>query len=233
MLLHVYASSAQITTDLNPHIKTEDPTETILYTALKKGFVSIMAEVQLVEGELRTGDDQSFEDLYLRPLYDRIQKNNGRIYQDHIGHFYLFIQIEGDEMHTLNALEKTLNAYGGMIAGFKWNSQSNPLKVVLIGATPELASQIMNQASSLITLEGDYFHLDQTISYTKMPVVGLNYDNLDHESLRRTAKRLHRKRKKLRVYNVPHDEGLWKSLIDSGTDFINSKKTQVLLSRTL
>lgn len=231
MFLTVYASSAQISSDMNPHIKTDDPTETILYTALKKGFVSIKADVHLVDGELKTMGDQSFENLYLRPLSDRIQENNGSIYQDYSGLFYLFIQLIGDEKRSLNALEKTLEAYRGMIAGFKWNKQSNPVKVILINASSELASEIMNKESSLISLEGDYSNLDEPVRYTKMPVVALNYDNLDRNSLSKTAKRLHRKGKKLRLYNVPHDRALWESLMASGTDFINSRRTQAFISK--
>ncbi|MCR9249381.1 MAG: hypothetical protein NXI20_03125 [bacterium] len=234
MLLTVFSTSAQVSTDLNPHIKATDPTETIVYTALKKGYVSIKAEVQLMDGKLWSLNGQSFEDVFLKPLLERTEQNNGRIYQDNNSDlFYLFIRIIGDERRALAELEKTLSNYEQMISGFDKNNQRNPLKVVLINTSPVLAEEILSRSSSLISLEGDYAHLDQSSHYTKMPVVGLNYDNLDFESLDEVVKTIHSNGKKLRLYNVPHDEAVWKSLITSGTDFINSKiKSQTFLTDT-
>lgn len=230
--LLAYASSAQTITDVNHHILSDDPTETIVYTALKKGIVSVKAEIRLINGELRCPNYQKFEDLYLKPLYDRYQKLNGRIYQDYSGLFYLFIELNGVQNGTLKALNEKLLSYQEMIAGFDWSSQGKPLKVVLIGAPDELATEILNQESSLISLEGDHRHVDQSFPNAKMPVVGLNYDNLDRENLKLMVRKLHRKRKKMRLYNVPQDQMLWASLIDLGADFVNSKKTPALLSQT-
>lgn len=232
MFLQFFASSAQISTDLNLHIKTDDPTEKIVYTALKKGFVSIKAEVQLVDGELKVLNNQRFEDVYLRPLLNRYQAYGGSIYQDYFELFYLFIQIKGDEYQTVKVLDQTLATYEEMIAGFEGTRHRSPLKVVLIDASPQLANEIMNKESSLISLEGDYPHLDQTVHFSRMPVVGLNFDNLDREKILKTARRLHRKGKKLRLYNVPSDQVLWESLIHSGADFISSNGSQPLLSKS-
>lgn len=232
MFIHVFGSFAQISTDLNLHIKTDDPTQKIVYTALKKGFISLKAEVQLVDGELKVLNDQRFEDVYLKPLLDRYQEHNGRIYQEYLELFYLFVQINGDENETMKVLDKTLATYEQMIAGFERSEQQNPLKVVLISASPKLAQGIMNRESSLISLEGDYSHLDQRIHFRKMPVIGLNFDNLDLEKLSGKAKSVHRKGKKLRLYNVPRDQALWESLIQSGVDFINCNETHPLLSKS-
>lgn len=232
LLLQAVPSTGQVSKDLNRHIKTNEPTEAIVYTALKKGYVSLKAEIQLINGELKALDNQSFEDFYLKPLSDRCAEKGGRVYEGYSGLFYLFIKIKGNEPTTLEALEETLIPYADLIAGFKWNQQRNPLKVVLIDSSPALAEEINAKTSSLISLEGDYSFSDQGVHHLKMPVVGLNYEVMDAESLRTAVKTLHRQGKKLRLYNVPRDQRLWKSLMHSGVDFINTKKSQAILAKT-
>ncbi len=232
LLLQFLPSSAQFSTDLNPHIKAGEPSQSIVYTALRKGYVSVKAEVRLVDGKLMATPDHTLEASYLTPLFERYQENDGRIYKDHSGLFYLFIEIKGNENMTRLALEKLLVNYQGMIAGSQWKTQASPVKVVLIDPSPALVQSISKQGSSLITLEGDYYNIEKGTSHLLMPVTGVSYDHLDRKSLRATAKTLHRQGKKLRLYNVPEDHGLWQELIKSGVDFINVKQPTAILAKT-
>lgn len=232
-LLHqVLPSSAQFSTDLNPHIKTVEPSHSIIFTALRKGYVSVKAEVTLINGKLMTPHDQTLEASYLTPLFQRYEENGGSIYKDQPGLFYLFIAIKGNENKTRQALEQVLTKYQAMIADSRWKTQANPVKVVLIDPSPALVQSISQQASSLITLEGDYYNIDQGTSHFLMPVTGISYDHLDRKTLRSTAKTLHRQGKKLRLYNVPQDQALWGELIKSGVDFINVKQSEEILAQT-
>ncbi|MDW3192639.1 MAG: hypothetical protein R8G66_09740 [Cytophagales bacterium] len=223
-LLQALSSHAQFSTDLNPHIQAEKPCQSIIYTALRKGYVSVKAEVQLIDGQLMASSSHTLEVSYLTPLFDRFRENDGHIYKDHSDMFYLFIKIKDNENRTRLALEQVLTNYQAMIAGSHWKTQANPVKVVLINPSPALIQSISEQASSLITLEGDYHSMDQRTSQYLMPITGVSYDHLDPKSLRATAKTLHRQGKKLRLYDVPNDQGLWKELIQSGVDFINVKQ---------
>lgn len=223
-LLQALSSHAQFSTDLNPHIKAAEPCQSIVYTALRKGYVSVKAEVQLIDGELMASSSHTLEASYLTPLFDRYNENGGHIYKDHSDMFYLFIKIKDNENRTRMALEQVLTNYQAMIAGSHWKSQSNPVKVVLINPSPALVESISQQTSSLITLEGDYHNMDLGTSQYLMPITGVSYDHLDSKSLRATAKTLHRQGKKLRLYDVPNDHGLWQELIKSGVDFINVKQ---------
>lgn len=230
--LQFLPSSAQFSADLNPHIKADEPSQSIVYTALRKGYVSVKAEVRLVDGILMATPNHTLEASYLTPLYERYQENEGSIYKDHSGLFYLFIEIKGNENKTRMALEKVLTKYQAMIASSQWKTQASPLKVVLIDPSPALVQNISQQTSSLITLEGDYYTIEQGTSYMLMPVAGVSYDRLDRKSLRATAKTLHRQGKKLRLYDVPEDHDLWNELIKAGVDFINVKKPKAILAQT-
>lgn len=232
LLLQFLSSSAQFSTDLNSHIKAEEPSQSIVYTALRKGYVSVKAEVRLINGELMATPNHTLEESYLTPLFERYRENDGRIYKDHSSLFYLFIAIKGNENMTRLALEKVLTKYQAMIASSKWKTQARPVKVVLIDPSPALVQSISNQSSSLITIEGDYHNIQQGTSHLIMPVTGVNYDHLDHKSIRATAKALHRQGKKLRLYDVPEDHDLWQELIKSGVDFINVKKPKAILAQT-
>lgn len=232
LFLQTLSTSAQFSTDLNPHIKTEEPSESILYMALRKGYVSVKAEVQLINDELMTSHEHSLESSYLTPLFNRFQENDGSIYKDHPGFFYLFIAIKGNENKTRLALEQVLTKYQEMIADSRWKTQANPVKVVLTDPSPALVQSISQQASSLITLEGDYYNMDQGTSHFLMPVTGISYDHLDRKTLRSTAKTLHRQGKKLRLYDVPEDQALWQELIKMGVDFINVKQSKEILAQT-
>ena len=233
LTLSFLPASAQFSTDLNPHIKATEPCQSIVYTALRKGYVSVKAEVSLIDGQLMATPSHTLEASFLKPLFERYQANDGRIYKDHSELFYLFIEIKGAENATRMALEQVLTKYQAMIAGSRWKTQANPVKVVLIDPSPALVQSISQQASSLITLEGDYHHMDQGTSHYLMPITGVSYDQLDRKSLRATAKTLHRQGKKLRLYDVPMDHDLWKELIRSGVDFINAKQPkQGILAQT-
>ncbi len=232
LLLLILPVSAQFLTDLNPHIKSEEPAQSIIYTALRKGYVSVKAEVRLVDGKLMTSHDHTLETSYLTPLFQRYQQNEGSIYKDHSELFYLFIAINGNENKTRLALEQLLSEYQAMIADSRWNTQANPVKVVLIDPSPALVQSISQQASSLITLEGDYYNMDHGTSQFLMPVTGISYDHLDRKTLRSTAKTLHRQGKRLRLYDVPEDQALWTELIKSGVDFINVKQPKEILAQT-
>lgn len=192
----------------------------------------VKAEVRLINDELMATPDHTLEASYLTPLFKRYQENDGKIYKDHSGLFYLFIEIKGNENKTRLALEKVLTKYQAMIAGSQWKTQASPLKVVLIDPSPALVQSISQQASSLVTLEGDFYNIEQGTSHMLMPVAGLSYDQLDRKSLRATAKTLHRQGKKLRLYDVPEDHDLWNELIKSGVDFINVKKPKAILAQT-
>lgn len=224
LLLQLVPASAQFSADLNPHIKTAEPCQSIIYTALRKGYISVKAEVQLIDSQLMASSNHTLEASYLTPLFDRYQENDGRIYKDYSDMFYLFIEINGNENKAHLALEQVLTNYQTMIAGAQWKTQSNPVKVVLIDPSPALVKSIAQNPSSLITLEGDYYSIDQGTSQYLMPITGVSYDHLDLKSLRSTARALHRQGKKLRLYDVPDDQGLWKDLIKSGVDFINVKQ---------
>ena len=118
-----FASSGQISSDLNRHIRTDESKEKIVYTALKKGYISLKAEIKLVDGVLRCPDNQKFEDIFLAPLLSRYQKNGERFYKNYAGLFYLFIESAEGDVNTLEALEKVLEDYRGIVANTKWNTQ--------------------------------------------------------------------------------------------------------------
>ena len=73
--------------------------KTPLLDALDHGFGTVEADVHLIDGELYVGHEtptsltypQSFRAMYLEPLRQRIENNNGSVYKDVIQAFNLMI----------------------------------------------------------------------------------------------------------------------------------------------
>ena len=100
----------------NAHAHNDYEHDQPLLNALSHGFTSVEADVHLAHNELYVVHDApenwsytpTLEELYLIPLQQRIQENNGRVYPGYNEFFYLMIDFKTDADQTYVKLKEIL-----------------------------------------------------------------------------------------------------------------------------
>ena len=97
----VFSSIAQ--TVVPGHAHNDYLNKPALFEALESGLVSVEADIHLMKGELYVAHvrplfrnkKRSLENLYLKPLFEHVQKNGGKVYPNYDGPFYLMLDFKG------------------------------------------------------------------------------------------------------------------------------------------
>jgi len=96
-----------------------------LLDALDHGFCSVEADIYLVEGQLLVAHmrsqvqaERTLEKLYLEPLWERVEKNGGRVYPAG-PELVLLIDIKTDWKTTYPALRELLITYSNILTTFR------------------------------------------------------------------------------------------------------------------
>jgi len=212
-----------------------------LLDALDNGFVSIEADVHLVDNLILVSHDRptdkhrTLEKLYLRPLDSIARKNNAWVYAKYRQPMILMIDIKTPAAETFDALKVCLLKYKDLLST---PSHDGPVKVVISG-NRSLRS-IQSDTDHLTSIDGRPEDLGHKFSAAEMPVVSESYQKVtgekssfmpSKESLSRIndlAARVHAEGKKLRLWAIPDNEKAWQALLDAGVDIINTDKLQEL-----
>jgi hypothetical protein len=132
------------TADIHPlaraHAHNDYHHERPLLDALSHGFCSVEADVFLVDGALLVGHtrselsaDRTLESLYLDPLFERVQKNDGRIFPGG-SEFTLLVDVKTDGEATYLVLDEILAAYSEMLTSvMDGRVQEKAVTVVISG----------------------------------------------------------------------------------------------------
>ncbi len=216
-----------------------------LFEALSHGFTSVEADVHLAHNELYVVHDApenwsytpTLEELYLIPLQQRIQQNNGRVYPDYNEFFYLMIDFKTDAVQTYVKLKEVLNKYESIlsIVDESGNDQpEKPVKVFISGNRP--ITQLLQDREKLAGLDGRPADLEKGYSFAVMPVISDNYNN--HLTWDGTGKIDRKERKKLkeminkasdqgkivRLWAAPDTPEAWDFLLSMGVGLINTDR---------
>ncbi|MCF8463733.1 MAG: phosphatidylinositol-specific phospholipase C/glycerophosphodiester phosphodiesterase family protein [Flavobacteriales bacterium] len=212
-----------------------------LFEALKSGFVSVEADVHLMKGELIVAHvrplgrnkKRSLENLYLKPLFEQVQKHGGKVYPNYDGPFYLMIDFKGGGMETFNRLTELLENYRSMLSIMEDGElKLGAVTVFLSGGRPTDA--VLNAEPKLAFLDGRPSDIGQQIPAEVMPVISDNYHNHlswngkgkmpeDQEhKLRKMVSKVHAEGKKLRLWASPDNANAWETFQKIGTDLINT-----------
>ncbi|MDE6085106.1 MAG: hypothetical protein K2G40_01725, partial [Muribaculaceae bacterium] len=157
-----------------------------LQQALELGFNCVEADCYLIDGRNvvahdRPEDSSKFrylEDLYLTPLFDRIEANGGSVYPDADRPFYLMIDIkrDGDDFYTALKpfLEKNADKFCSVDSA--GNFTEGPILLFFSGSRPmnTLPSQ---KDTRYAFLDGKFEDLGKNIPASLMPVVSDNYED--------------------------------------------------------
>ena len=213
-----------------------------LKDALKHHFTSVEVDVHLINGSLYVSHDpptvldsnRTLEKMYLQPLQQHIEANDGSIYADYTGPFYLMVDVKTEAESTYRQLIDVLSNYENIIR--VTGDKTTPVTVFVSGN--RAIQTITESTSPLAVLDGRPADLDKNISYLYMPVVSDNFHNVlswdgvgeiseeDRQKLKLLVEAVHAQNKKLRLWAAPDNEHAWKFLLDSGVDLINTDRIE-------
>lgn len=216
-----------------------------LREAVSRGFTSVEADVHLVGGELYLGHWvpqiaplRMLKTVYLDPLNQLMCRQNGKVYANYDGIFYLMIDVKTDSLATYLALRQLLLQYPVF--------QCNPHFQVFISGNRAM-HHIQSDDEQVAGVDGRLPDLNKQKKADGMPVVSDNFRKYfkwrgkgpmpapEAAQLRAYANDAHRQGKKLRFWNIPDQPDAWETLLKAGVDFISTDDlkglAQFLMSR--
>ncbi|QIP11361.1 histidinol-phosphatase [Spirosoma aureum] len=231
----------------NAHAHNDYEQSRPLWDALDNGFTSVEADVHLIDDTLYVAHDRpsiktaasTLENLYLKPLTERIRQNNGQVLTGYQGPFYLMIDAKTQADSTYQALDKLLQRYRSILAN--GNRPKNPagvITIVLSGNRP--IQTIVNAKGRLLSVDGRPADLGKGYNQAVMPIISDAYPNQltwrgkgdmpseDFQKLRQLADRAHREGKKLRLWASPEDPIVWTKLREAGVDFLSTDQLELV-----
>ena len=223
------------------HAHNDYVNENPLHDALDNGFISVEADVHLVDDQLYVSHDLpeeldpalTLETLYLDPLKEHIEKNNGFVYRRYSGPFYLMIDFKSSAKPSYDKLKKILQNYLSIISVVENGIARKGAVTILISGNRPVGA-VLNDNPKLAGLDGRPFNLGQNIPASIMPVISDDFSyflswkangeiNEDqYKKLKGLVQNTHDQNKELRLWGTPDNEHVWRFLLDNGVDLINT-----------
>lgn len=153
-----------------------------LYDAQSFKFRSVEADVYSIDDSLFVAHDfdkisagRTLRSLYLEPLKEQIEKNNGSVYGDG-KEFILLIDIKDDSIRTYELLDKILEEYKACLCVIEnGEKQIGPIMPVVSGNRP--FKYMKNQQVRYAGYDGRIDNLGSGIPATLMPVVSDDWNS--------------------------------------------------------
>ena len=211
-----------------------------LRDALENGFISVEADVHLVNGKLLVSHGKpqqgahSLRELYLAPLDSLLAHQENKIYPNYQGTFYLMIDSKTEAESTYRAIQKEVSHFENLLC----TTLSCPVKIFISGN--RAISTMLKERYEGIALDGRPDDLGKGFSSELMPVISDHYSNWsswkaktrhlpdDLARIRQLAQKVHDEGKKLRLWAIPDHELAWNALLQVGVDFINTDSLNTL-----
>ncbi len=225
------------------HAHNDNLNRPALFEALESGLVSVEADIHLMKGDLYVAHvrplgrnkRRSLENLYLKPLFEHVQKNDGKVYPGYDGPFYLMVDFKGGSAEMYNRLVELLENYKSMLTISEHGElKQGAVTVFLSGGRPYEA--VVNSEPKLAFLDGRPSDLGKQLSSELMPVISDNYHNHlkwngkgempeeEQLKLRKLVSQVHAEGKKLRLWASPDNPNAWKTFQKLGIDLINTDR---------
>ena len=214
------------------------------FDALDNGFCSMEADVFLVKETLLVAHsvfqlkpERTLETLYFEPLRERARRFDGKIFPD-AERFYLWIDLKTEAASTYAALKKVLEQYADILTRYE-NGTVIPGAVTVILTGSANLNLIQHEPIRYAGVDGGWVALDSEVSVDLIPAVGLNWKRefpqfngklspAEQEKLAEQVRKTHERGRKLRYWNAPDHEEVWKILYDADVDFINTDRLEPL-----
>ncbi len=209
-----------------------------LFEALECGFISIEADVHLLEGRILVAHDKwqcsknkTLQNLYLKPLRRIVHQNGGSVYRSKYP-LTLMIDIKSDAEPTYLAVHDALAEYESIISVFK-NGKFHQKAVDVIISGNRCKELMLKQEIRYAGFDGRPVDLNSGFPPHFMPMISDNIKNITAGSckaplrkeqikkIRQITEKAHEQARKVRFWATQDQPRLWSQLIDAGTDLIN------------
>lgn len=207
-----------------------------LFDALDQGYLSVEADIYLVDGELQVGHDRSelrkgrtLESLYLDPLAARVKRNHGTVYgQPGVMTLLVECKDKGETMQP--AILAHLAKYRRMLSERTGETvRDGAIRIVLTGQRTEDCAAGDGPFFKDGTVRNMHDDPVRTpwISDSYPGVLGTEASPLTaegHAKLLALLAQTHAAGKKLRLWEAPDGPATWGELRDAGVDLINTDR---------
>ncbi len=235
-------SMAQVIPLINAH-SHNDYSRIPLFPALEHGFMSIEADILLIEDDLYVGHDMpganqritlpDLEESYLYPLDSVVRANDGQIYANTDEPVLLMIDIKTDAKATYEVLNDQLLDYRDMLTYWEGDKVHEGPILIFISGNRDFEG-ITNEEMRFVALDGRPGDLGKGYSTAMMPVISEDFAKVckwngkgeikpkEFEKIKVLADKTHAEGKRLRLWATPEGEHVWKMLLEAGVDILNA-----------
>jgi len=237
--MHVLAQPVVYTT-ANAHSHNDYQQSAPFYSAYNLQYGSIEVDVYLsvIDNELYVAhtikdvaEKRTFENLYLSPLADIIQKNAGNVYADTSRKLILMLDVKTEAVTTINKLIDLFMKYPAV-------TRCPSLTILVTGSKPLPATYssypsflwfdgLLSTNYSKETLSRIAVLDENLINYSKWNGHEEMLGN-EWEKLKKAVDKGHALGKKIRLWNTPDFIEGWQKLIELGIDYINTDSIKAL-----
>ncbi len=221
-------------TNAHAHNDYEHPRP--LLDALDQGYLSVEADIFLVDGELRVGHSheelrpgRTLESLYLDPLAARVKRNHGTVYGQP-GVMTLLVECKDDGATMQPAILAHLAKYRRMLSDRRGATvRDRAVRIVLTGRRTESCAA----GDGVFFKDGTLKNMADApartpwISDSYPSVLGSDASPLPpdgHSRLLALVAQAHANGKRLRLWEAPDGPATWGELRDAGVDLINTDR---------
>jgi hypothetical protein len=213
-----------------------------LLDAVDNGFNSVEVDVHLVGGELLVAHDRdavvpgrTLQTLYLEPLRTLARRNGGRVHAA-APPLLLLIDVKTDAEATYQRLATVLRDYADILTIVAGEAVlPGAVTAVLSGERPRAA--LLETPIRFVAYDGRLSDLEGAgakLPASFMPLVSQDWGAIsawdgtgpEPPELRATLKTwadlAHSQGRRLRLWGTPEQAGVWKALLESGVDLINT-----------
>jgi hypothetical protein len=237
---------AQVQPLINAHSHNDYKQKHPLTDALNNGFTSIEADIFLIKDELIVSHTfpifkkrKNLESLYLKPLNDSIIKHHGYVYENDTNAVILLIELKSDATSSYKVLEDLLFKYKNILTRYE-NGEitKRAITVIITGNKPY--KEVQNQSTRYAFIDQNLLSLNDSIPNSLCPLASTKYSNVlswkgkgsipanEKQKLIALVNLAHSQNKKVRLWASPENKKVWKELLTSGVDLINTNELKML-----
>ena len=235
LLLWLLPLSATIAQQIHAHNDYAQPQPFV--NAYKHRADFIEADVWMQDGKLVVSHDKpkadapTLDSLYIRPIAQLFEENDGKVSADRKYTFGLMIDVKNEYELVLPKLIELLQTN---VSAFNRSANPMAVQVIISGNRPRpdtfldypMLIQFDGRPSELYgeeTLRRVALVSDSFGSYSRWNGTG-DLSDQDEDKLKRVIKRAHKDGKPIRFWAIPDTPDAWKRLKKLGVDIINTDK---------
>ena len=219
----------------NGHAHNDYEHERPLLDALDLGYSSIEVDIHFYKKSLRVSHDDhdleskpTLDELYLQPLKELIQKNDGRIFKNDSTSLILMIDFKTKKKRALQLLSNKLDKYNDLLTKqFRSYKQWAPIQIILSGDPP---LQKLNRLNRTYFYIDGRFEMAYPANLEKMVArMSANINDIESiasqndrsKALAKLVSEAKLNKRKIRFWATEDNPRTWIHLLEHGVDWIS------------